>query len=126
MEMDEGGAVAYDMSFSTNSRINYLLWKCNQSLEQENAFEWFKCLKNLYKEISPRVEEEELKEYEKEIKLIKKEIDKYQNFILASQNIKNVKIPETVFELLYDWEIVIRHKLNDLGLLFKDRDVSAF
>jgi len=50
--MDDGqDPVEFDMSFSTNTRINYNLWQCNLASTQRDPHKWYFSCKNLFKEI---------------------------------------------------------------------------
>lgn len=118
--------VQYDMSFSTNTRINYLLWNCNQSLEQEEPLQWFKCLKNILKECSVSMKEIEYTEHEERITKLETSIKEFQIYMGNYNKIKNSNAPfsppRECFDLLLKWEIVLRKKLDKMGLLFKRGD----
>jgi len=122
--------VEYDMSFSTNARINYLLWKCNQSMEQEEPLEWFKCCKNILKESNVSMTDDELKKHRDVMKNIETGLIKYQQYMVTFQMVGSKKgmpfnPPRECFDLLYDWEMLLRKKLDKMGLLFKKSD-SAY
>lgn len=125
--MDEGTdlPVEYDMSFSTNSRINYLLWLCNESMTKEDPLEWSKALKNLLKECYTHMKEDEWKTHQDRMKkadeLVKKYIDYARNYE-ARGGKTPFNPPRESFDNLYDWELIIRKKLDKMGLLMKRGD----
>ncbi len=120
---------AFDMSFSTLGRINYLLWKANTAQDTDNVDAWVKTLRVLFKETSTSMTatqlEDNIKKYEEEII---PEYKKYINYI--SQHSFNVRIdpdirfqpPKRIFDLLFNWEIELRTILDKKGLLMKRGD----
>jgi len=118
--------VQYDMSFSTNTRINYLLWNCNQALEQDDPLQWFKSLKNILKEVSTSTKDEDYTNHEDQMKKIEKSITEFQIYMGNYAKIKNSNAPfappRECFDLLLQWEITLRKKLDKMGLLFKRGD----
>ena len=121
---DDDLPVEYDMSFSTNTRINYLLWKCNESMEKEDPLDWLKSCKNLLKECSTEMKEDEMLIHRQRIKEVEEAINKvheYNRHYSASGAKKGLPYqpPRDAFDKLYDWELILRQKLDKMGLLFK-------
>ena len=127
-ETDDTTPVEYDMSFSTNARINFLLWQCNEAMRNEVPLEWFKCCKNLLKECYTKMIDTEFKDHEKDITEIEKQLNNYSEYVGIYNNRKrrsSFNPPRKVFDLLFKWELKLRSKLNKMKLLFKDAD-SAY
>lgn len=123
MEFDMS-SVEFDMSFSTNSRINYLLWLCNENMRKEQPLEWFVACKNLLKELACRMKEDEFKVHTECIKKIEVSVNDFQvynmNFNANANKGLEYHPPRDVFDQLYEWEVKLRAKANKIGLLFKE------
>ena len=117
--------VEYDMSFSTNARINYLLWICNESARKAEPIEWLDTCKNLLKECAVSMGEEEFQEHKTIIKEAEEAANKYNEYIRNRANNKiNIAFrpPREIFDILYGWELKLRRKLDKMGLLFRKSD----
>lgn len=127
MEQDE--KVEFDMSFSTNNRINFLLWRANQAMDQDDALEWLKVCKNLLKEAN--VDDKEYEAFMKEMKDIEAAYAKFSEYINNYQLNKLQKVrmpfvpPRQVYDLLYEMERRLRKRFDKMGLLFRKGDQFA-
>jgi hypothetical protein len=124
---EEDLPVEYDMSFSTNTRINYLLWKCNESMEKEDPLDWLKSCKNLLKECSTEMKDEEMTIHRQRIRDVEESIKKVQEYnrSYSSNGARKgmpYQPPRDAFDKLYEWELILRQKLDKMGLLFKKQE----
>jgi len=124
MENMDGGQVEYDMSFSTNTRINFLLWKCNQAQESDDAQVWFKNCKNLYKELFVKMNDGEKRINRDTITKCDKELNAFmmynQNYEMNHDKMPVYIPPKAIFNSLFDWESALRQAAHKMGLLFKE------
>ena len=116
--------VEYDMSFSTNARINYLLWLANEAMSKDEPLEWFKACKNMLKECSITMKEKdginkEMELHKQKVKEIEEAMNNYNTYQINYRQSTKFSPPREVFDKLYDWEIMLRKKLDKMGLLLK-------
>lgn len=126
---DEINQVEYDMSFSTNARINVNLWKCNQYAEAKDPESWFEVCKTLFKEIRPKLKKDGEKTiHEEKMKDVETELKEYLSYVqiyntnLAAKKAVVFEPKRNIFDSLFEWENMLRQELDNIGLLFKDKD----
>ncbi len=111
---------AYDMSFNTLGRINYNLWKCNLAQEQDDPNNWFRALKNLYKEATIEMNDKQMEFHKKRMVEVGKD---YKEFITYVNNFNNnVKLgmrqgfspPRKIFDSCFQWELELREVLKNI------------
>lgn len=119
--------VEHDMSFSTNTRINYCLWSCNMASIQGNVLELYSHLKNLYKEIYATSTESEIIQHNDYKNKIDSAIEKHNKQIWnARLNDSEIPdLPREITSLMEEWELIIRKKLDKMGLTLR-RSESAY
>jgi len=122
--------VEFDMSFSTNTRINYLLWKYNGCSEEGNADGWFQNCKNIYKELSVKMSDPETESAEESKTKCQKDLNEFisynTNYQRNHEKIPVYMPPSAIFESLFRWEIELRKKAQKLKLLFKEgEDINS-
>lgn len=127
MAEEETPGVEFDMSFSTNTRINYLLWQCNENTKNEDILAWFNSCKNLYKEAASSMKDDERKVHDDKRKKCESTIKEYQNYIKTYQTggrrDQPYDPPREAFDALFEWELKLRDKLDKMGLLLRKKDV---
>jgi len=124
---DEELPVEYDMSFSTNSRINFILWKINQCIESDTPYDWLKQCKILLLECSSSMKEAERQEHQVILGEIERALNEFKQYelnyrITAANKSIPFNPPRKIFDLLYNWSEKLKKKLDKMGLLFRRAD----
>jgi len=121
--------VAFDMSVSTLVRINYWLWRANHAQFEEDPITWFKTLKIIYKEISPFLNKKNKKEEKTEMEVQEEKLDKveenYKKYIKEITNKQKNKLSRDIFDSLFSWDIELRKKADEKGLLMRKGEDAA-
>ena len=108
---------AFDMGFSTLTRVNFWLWKCNIAENADNAPDWYKCCKTLFKEADVFMSDKEVEEHEN---IMKQTEEAYRRYIIHRNNSKGKTAPpKEIYDKLFNWERKLRRILDKKGLLMR-------
>jgi hypothetical protein len=113
----------YDMGVSTIIRINYWLWRCNEAQAADNAENWVKAVKVIYKECDTFMKDKEIEDHRQWMENINQQLGRYLDWKNRCLSTKNAKYPpRDLFDALLAWEMLLRRILDRKGLLLKKTD----
>ncbi len=103
----------FNMAFSYLGRLNQLFYQADNSAMNLDAHGWFHSLLALYRELSPYIKEEDLKN--------KKDTISQINHLLSKNNKRAMTNPTNeistdLYNSLHDFELYIRSVVKSTGL----------
>ena len=124
----------YHMGFAYMNRLNLLLYQCNEAARIDDMEEWYKCLKNLFKELETKMNDKERETQDKELIVAEKFytsfVEKRTNYLITIANPRNRSIPFIVPQeipyFMFKWELSLRRVIDRIGMLMPSADDIRF
>jgi len=121
--VEETKESSWNMAMAYLQRMDIILQEMNLFSANENYYDYYKSCLNLYKELSPKMDDKTLLQHQKQHRLIQSKVNNAR--LIAGQVYRNPDY-RSLAQPLIEWDIMLRKTMEDLKLISPSKDDPRF